>query len=61
MKPACSRARRPKLLKPVCLEPVLCNEKPPQCEARTPQLESSPRRLELEKARAAKKTPHIHI
>ena len=31
----------PQLLKPARLEPVLCNEKPPQWEARSPQLEKA--------------------
>ena len=31
------RAGMPQLLKPACLEPVLCNEKPPQWEARAQQ------------------------
>ena len=33
--------RVPQLLKPVHLEPMLRNEKPPQQEARTPQLEKA--------------------
>ena len=45
------------LLKPTCLEPVLCNEKPPQWEALSPQ-----RRVALahrnEKARTQQQRPN---
>ena len=47
-------AHVPQLLKPACLEPILGNEKPPQWEARATK--SSPRSLQLEKARAQQKT-----
>ena len=37
-------ARVPQLLKPVCLEPMLHNENPPQWEARAPQQRVAPTR-----------------
>ena len=36
------RAHVPQLLKPMCLEPVLCNKKPPQWGAHAPQLGRKP-------------------
>ena len=37
-------AHKPQLLKPAHLQPVLCNEKPPQWEARVPQRRVAPAR-----------------
>ena len=42
----------PQLLKPVCLEPMLCNEMPRQWEACAPQQRAAPACRQREKARA---------
>ena len=42
---------------PRALEPVLCNEKPPQSEALTPKLEGSSRSLQLEKSPCCSEDP----
>ena len=48
-------AHAPQLLKPLHLEPVLCNEKPPQWEAHTPQ---PPLTATRESLHTAMKTQH---
>ena len=63
LKPARSRARVLQLLRPVRLEPMLCNEKPPQWEAHALQRRVAPIReqQQLEKAPPPKKKKTLFI
>ena len=49
----CSRAREPQLLKPMCLEPVLCNER----SHRKEKPEHRNEELQLEKAHMQQRRP----
>ena len=51
-------AHEPQLLKPAHLEPVLCNEKPPQWEAHAPQRRVARLAAPRESPGAAMKTQH---
>ena len=51
-------AHEPQLLKPACLEPVLCNEKPLQWESHATATKSSPRSPQPEKARVQQQRPN---
>ena len=54
----CSRACEPQLLKPACLEPVLCNKRSHHKRNPRTATKSGPCSLQLEKARAQQQRPN---